>query len=272
MIDCKAYASEILNGIKDRVSKGETYGNLAVISVGYNPASESYMKGKKKDCEYVGFGFHHFSFTEQVTTEYLVQFVRDLTVQNKFMYENGKPLTGVILQLPVPKHINAEEVVRAIPRSLDVDGFKPESDFNPCTPEAVMYILRKELGDFTGKSVLLIGRGQLVGKPLLQMLIDADMTVIQAHSKSKPEDIKMFGFYCDAVISAIGKPWKYEIDFCTDKGVIIDCGISRGADGKLHGDIYPNCCDRQTPVPNGVGLMTRAMLVQHCEKVVLDNG
>lgn len=251
MIDCKAMADEILDSITG-------HGGLAVISVGTDPASLSYVKGKQKDCERVGFGFRHFAFNWSATQGEILSVIWDLN--------NDPDVTGIIVQLPLPGWFDTDLLYNAIVPEKDVDGFRPDSPFKPCTPEGIVYILEHEMGDLTGKHALIIGRGKLVGKPLMQMLLDKNMTVSIAHSKTTEHDIEMLGTNADTIIVATGKPNHFAFDLIHSECVVIDCGIHRMANGKLCGDVKRAFSDRITPVPGGVGLLTRAMLMKHTER------
>ena len=161
------------------------------------------------------------------------------------------------------------KAVNAVQINKDVDGFKPNSPFIPCTPEAIMYVLDKEVGDLSGKKVLLIGKGKLVGKPLIDLLLESGCTVTVAHSKTECLD-RLLKDYHDAVITAVGKPKLVDLNI-VNADVVIDAGISRDENGKLCGDCYNFDPDdgsmRVTTVPGGIGLMTRAMLMKHMGKV-----
>lgn len=250
MIDCKAYADEILNSITG-------YGHLVVISVGYDPASESYIKGKRKDCERVGFGFRCYHFVEGVEQGEIVSTIRTL---------NDDPdVTGIIVQLPLPAGYDADEITRCIAPEKDVDGFRADSPYKPCTPEGIVYLLKRELGELTGKHAVVVGRGKLVGKPLAKMLLDENMTVSVCHSKTSKRDLGDLVESADAVIVAIGKAraiqlmvWRY--------AVVVDCGVNRDERGTLCGDVEYCSTNRYTPVPGGVGLLTRAVLMKHVER------
>ena len=251
MVDCKRYADEILNSITG-------YGHLAVVSVGDNPASMSYIKGKQKDCERVGFEFKHYHFPDTATEDEILSLID---------YLNGnREVTGIIVQLPLPDGLDADTICNHVAREKDVDGFRPDSPFKPCTPEGVVHILHKELGDLTGKIALIIGRGKLVGRPLKQMLLDEDMTVIVCHSKTPKHDITVLSQYADAVVVAVGKPKAIDLMWVRGNAVIVDCGVNRDSNGKLCGDVKQSFSLRVTPVPGGVGLLTRAMLMKHVER------
>lgn len=253
MINIKEYADEILDNI-------DGYGKLVVISVGENAASESYIKGKKKDCERVGFECLHIKFDENVPQHMIASVIET--------YNYDDSVTGIIVQLPLPEKYNSEYLTNLIIPEKDVDGFRADSKFSPCTPEGVLYVLHKELGDLTGKEITLIGRGQLVGKPLINMLLAENATLTVCHSHTS--DIIIHTINADATIVATGHPHTL-----TDKNtlfpeysILIDCGVNRDENGKLCGDCDPNLVDKQTPVPGGMGLMTRAMLMKHVERKI----
>ena len=251
MIDCKRYADEILDSITGN-------GHLAVISVGEDPASMAYIRGKKKDCERVGFGFSHYPFPDDTNIESVLYTIK--------LLNDNPDVTGIIVQLPLPDHLDAEAICNCVAREKDVDGFRPDSPFAPCTPEGVVYILKKELGHLKGRHAVIIGRGKLVGKPLQKMLLDENMTVSICHSKSSKGDIYSLTCFADAVIVAVGKANEMGFGFLREDCVVIDCGVNRDENGKLCGDVGYCNSERRTPVPGGVGLMTRAILMQHVER------
>lgn len=248
MIGCKQYADEILDSITG-------YGHLAVISVGEDPASMAYIRGKKRDCERVGFGFSHYPFPDDTNMESVLYTIK--------LLNDNPDVTGIIVQLPLPDHLDAEAICNCVAREKDVDGFRPDSPFKPCTPEGVVHILKQELGDLAGRCAVIIGRGKLVGKPLQKMLLDENMTVSICHSKSRKEDIYSLTINADAVIVAVGKANELGFGFLREDCVVIDCGVNRDENGKLCGDVGYCNSERRTPVPGGVGLMTRAMLMKH---------
>ena len=254
MIDCKKYADEILDSVKG-------HGHLAVVSIGDDPASQVYIRGKKKDCERVGFGFSHYAFKDGAIQDDIANCIHSLNLNPE--------ITGIILQLPVPESYEAEWLASLIYPSKDVDGLSEISEFKPCTPEGILYLLRKELGDLTGRHALVIGRGKLVGKPLAKMLLDENLTVTVAHSKTPLHDIYKLLDTADAIIVAAGVPQHFSFERIRYANtVIVDCGIHRGKDGKLCGDVAFADTDNITPVPGGVGLLTRAMLIKHVERNV----
>lgn len=253
-IDCKAYAQEILDEVKAVQNKKELY----ILTMGDNPASESYVKGKIKDCEYCGIPYSHIKCNTEMSLD------KHIAASNMFKY-----VGGIIVQLPLPDDVNEDKYIYRIEAKKDVDGFLPDSKFNPCTPEGIMYVLEKELGDLTGKKALVIGRGKLVGTPITTMLIDADCTVTVAHSKTK--NLKELLATNEIIISAVGKPNTVDLKQCCLAEIVVDVGINRDENGKLCGDCFnfdPHGMNiKVTPVPGGIGLMTRAMLMKHMSEV-----
>jgi methylenetetrahydrofolate dehydrogenase (NADP+)/methenyltetrahydrofolate cyclohydrolase len=256
-IDCKKYAQEILDTVKAIPDKKK----LVIISVGNNPASESYVKGKIKDCEYCGIPYEVVKLDETM----LSPIISSITTRN-WKRDTG----GIIVQLPLPDRFKEYEdfIVNQVQIDKDVDGFRQDSPFKPCTPEGIMYLLRKELGDLTGKNVLVIGRGKLVGEPIAKMLLDANCTVTVAHSKTK--DLHLHLRRASVIISAVGKPNVIDLKSCWSAEMVVDVGVNRDANGKLVGDCYnfdqsflANLDMKVTPVPGGIGLLTRAMLMAH---------
>lgn len=250
-INCQKYAQEILDEVKAIPNKKK----LIIFTAGDNPASASYVKGKIKDCEYCGVPYEHIKVQTQDELATLIK--------RKCM----TPTTGgIIIQLPLPDGWDEEYFTNLVPPILDVDGFVKGSHFKPCTPEGIIYLLKKELGDLTGKTALVIGRGKLVGEPVAKMLIDANCTVTVAHSKTK--DLHgLLGLYHDIVIAAVGKPKFIDLKWCS-ANIVIDVGVNRNENGKLCGDCYNFDPDddndmKITPVPGGIGLLTRAMLMKH---------
>ena len=257
-IDCKKYAQDILDAVKALPNKKM----LVILTAGDNPTSASYVKGKIKDCQYCGIPYEHIKVTTKDDLRWQI-------AQKKVDPAVG----GIIIQLPLPKGWDEEFFTNLVPPHLDVDGFVAGSHFKPCTPEGIMYLLRKEVGELEGMNALVIGRGKLVGKPLSKMLLDANCTVTVAHSKTK----NIWG-HCsgaDIIVTAAGVPSTINLGSCYFADIVIDAGVNTGPDGKLCGDcwgfeddevIYP----KVTPVPGGVGLMTRAMLMAHVAGLEVD--
>lgn len=255
-INCKAYAQEILDKVKATKNKKE----LWIITVGDNAASESYVKGKIKDCIYCGIPYVHIKLPDDKSSK------KELEACIRTANEYDL-VGGVIIQLPLPTTFNEEYFTSLVSKEKDVDGFVHDSRFDPCTSEGIMYVLHKELGDLTGMNAVVIGRGKLVGKPVAQMLVDADCTVTILHTKTSQEAFRDAIRNADIIISAVGKPNFLDLMCCRAK-VVIDVGINRNKEGKLCGDCYNFSSDsysdtRVTPTPGGIGLMTRAMLMRH---------
>ena len=255
-IDCEKYASEILNRAKNTTFTK----SFAIVSVGANPASQSYIKGKIKDCEYCGIPYVHKHV--DLNTEPYPDLALEGTLRSLAL---DKSVGSIILQLPLPLGWNEDYFLSFIPPEKDVDGFAYNSPFNPCTPEAIIYLLKKELGNLEGLNILIVGRGKLVGRPLFDLLLKENCTVTMSHSKSKK--VELYRDHYDAIIVAAGSPKLLDLMSCKNGMVVIDAGVNR-VDGKLCGDCYAfddklNPDLRVTPVPKGLGLMTRAMLVKH---------
>lgn len=254
-IDCKKYATEILDEVKAIPNKK----SLVILTVGDDPASQSYVKGKMKDCEYCGIPYEH------------IKCIDDTLMWNIYKSNIDPNVGGIIVQLPLPNGMDEKFYTDQVIITKDVDGFKENSPFKPCTPEGIMYILEKEIGDLTGKKALIVGRGKLVGEPIAKMLLDKDCTVTIAHSKTK--DLYTELQNADIIISAVGQPNTVNLGACWKADIVIDVGVSRDKNGKLCGD----CCNfidtgdgmKVTSVPGGIGLMTRAMLMKHVGTVSL---
>lgn len=252
LINCKQYAQEILDEVKNTPYKKI----LMILTMANDHASESYIRGKINDCIYCGIPFMPIIVEHD---KYLAEFINE---------GNSDPnVAGIIVQLPLPEGVDETPYIMSVTPSKDVDGFTPNSPFKPCTPEGIMYVLNKET-TLVGKRVLVIGRGKLVGRPLVPMLLDADCTVTIAHSKTTNLDALME--QNDIIISAVGKPKFIDLKKCKAE-IVIDVGVNRDENGKLCGDCY-NFEDtglgmKVTSVPGGIGLMTRAMLMRHVARV-----
>lgn len=257
IINCKEKAQQIKDKIKEEVSKiNGKKPKLTIVQVGNIEASNRYVRNKIKDCEEVGIKANLVKFDENITTEDLVEEL----IKEQHCYG----CDGIIVQLPLPKHIDKEKILKTIDDDKDVDGFKKLSPFIPCTPKGIMKIFEMENIDLKGKDVLIINRSNIVGKPLINLLLDKDATVTIAHSKTKYiEDLVKRN---EIVITAVG-----QADFINKNNInrytetVIDVGINFNEDGKLCGDVAKGMEEYfdVTPVPGGVGLMTRAMLLEN---------
>lgn len=268
MMDCKRIANDIKDDCKKRLSALHNIGcYLTIIQVEGDEASNAYTKGKKRDCEEIGLGCKHILLPNDSCFGNVASEID----KAKLDYH----CVGIILQLPLPEHLKKyeEKLISRIPCNKDVDGFNELSEFAPCTPAGIIHIIKKQFGVIEGLTVAVIGRGQLVGKPLVKMLLKENATVIQCHSKTPKNIIEHIcsNNLIDVIVTATGVPNTLTADMIKTscKTLIIDAGISRDSNGKLCGD-----CDKQmydvvpniTTVPNGVGLLTRAMLMQNCVK------
>lgn len=256
-IDCVSYAQEILDEVKAVPNKGK----LVIITVGHDSASEVYVRGKMKDCEYCGIPVEHIQIEDNPSA--------DIELLWTIRENNGNPdVAGIIVQLPLPKGLQDWDYCKEIVPWKDVDGLGSDQYFKPCTPKGIVHLLKKELGDLTGKNVLVIGRSNLVGKPLAKMLLDEDCTVTVAHSKTNPDNLREYMETADIVVSAVGKAKAFDLERCLRAAVVIDVGINRDENNCLCGDFYGFDEDvwddlEVTPVPKGVGLLTRAMLMKN---------
>lgn len=259
MISCVEYADRMKAELKTSINKLDIKPSLLIIQVGDNPASNSYIKGKIKDCEEVGIDYRHINFMDSTSEIELIEYIE--------VCNHDKSINGIIVQLPLPDHIDADKVANAISREKDVDGFRVDSCFKPCTPLGVINWLEYNNYKFEGKDATVIGRSNIVGKPLVNMLIDKGATVTCCNSKTG--DLTHHTEYADLVISAVGKPKFLDAHNFYYAEVIVDVGINRDENGKLCGDIdresvigeYPDTY--VTPVPKGVGLLTRVTLIKN---------
>lgn len=272
ILDGKELAKKVREGVKEQVDKLKNKGinpKLAVVMVGNDSASAVYVKNKSNACRKAGIEFEEFLLPEETTEEELINLIKKL---NK-----DKNVHGILLQSPVPKHINIDRAFDTISPEKDVDGFNAVNVGNltigrdclvSCTPYGVMRLLEEYNIDVSGKRAVVIGRSNIVGKPMLQCLLSKDATVTICHSKTK--DLSEVVSEADIVISAIGKPNFVTGNMIKDGAVVIDVGINRMEDGSLCGDVKFDEAESKasfiTPVPGGVGPMTVAMLVENVVK------
>lgn len=263
-ISCKEYAANLKEELKELCEKSQRQRCLTVIQIGNDAASNSYVNGKRKDCEYVGIKFNHVHIKdyENLDEPDLCQIIKEL--------DNSNEVDGIIIQLPIPDKYNVKTLQQFISPEKDVDGFRKDSLYNQCTPQGIMDWLEANDIDLRGKLVTVLGRSEIVGKPLVNMLIDKGATVINCNSKTQKDYMGSFMAMSDIVVSAIGKPKNFDYTWFDDETIIIDVGINRDEDGKLCGDIDKEDVDDffcelcyVTPVPGGVGLLTRVTLLKN---------
>jgi methylenetetrahydrofolate dehydrogenase (NADP+)/methenyltetrahydrofolate cyclohydrolase len=256
IIDCKSIAQDIKNKIKNIIAEADYAPVLYIYQVGDNPASNAYIRGKLRDCEEVGIEAELIKLPEDITEDEL---------NNKILEDyNWEDVDGIIVQLPLPKHINPENIY--IPDAVDVDGFNSTSKFQPCTPLGVMKIFDSIGYDLDGKNVLVCGQSDIVGRPLVNMLIKRHCNVISVNSTGSAMKATAIGFgIVNVIISAVGKRDFISTFDLFDTDVCIDVGINYDENGRQHGDctddVYKMEDIKVTPRIGGVGLMTRAMLL-----------
>lgn len=274
LIDGKKISCEIKDEVKLKVQKLNEKGVqvcLAVIQVGNNPASTVYVNNKKKACEYVGIKSISHELPEDTTEAELLSLIDRLN-------KDGE-VNGILVQLPLPAHIDEDKVIERISPKKDVDGFHPmnvgalsigKKGFISCTPYGIIQLLKRSGIDIEGKNCVIVGRSNIVGKPMSMLLLRENGTVTIVHSRTK--NMKEITKQADILVVAIGKPKFITADYVKEGAVIIDVGINRNQDGKLCGDVdFDHVLDHVsaiTPVPGGVGPMTIAMLMNNCLEAV----
>ena len=270
IIDGKVISAAIKEELKVKVDELKAKGIsicLAVIQVGNDSASSVYVGNKKKACAYIGIDSLAYELPEETTQDELLKLIGELNAKEE--------VNGILVQLPLPKHIDEDEVIRAIDPKKDVDGFHPQSvgalcigqpGFVSCTPAGIIQLLKRSGIEIAGKECVVIGRSNIVGKPMALLLLRENGTVTVTHSKTK--DLKEVAKRADILIVAIGKPKMITKEYVKEGAVVIDVGIHRNENNKLCGDVdYDNVapiCSAITPVPGGVGPMTIAMLMYNC--------
>ncbi|MCQ2425328.1 MAG: bifunctional methylenetetrahydrofolate dehydrogenase/methenyltetrahydrofolate cyclohydrolase FolD [Lachnospiraceae bacterium] len=269
LIDGKAISAAIRAELKEKVAGMEKRPGLAVILVGDDPASAVYVRNKKKACEEVGIYSEVYTLPAETSQSDLNGLIDAL---------NDNPaINGILVQLPLPKHLNEREVTLRISPEKDVDAFHPYNvgliteghpRFLPCTPAGIMELIRRSGIDPAGKRAVVIGRSNIVGKPMALLLLAANATVTVCHSKTA--DLPAVTREADILVSAVGKAGFVTADMVKEGAVVIDVGMNRDADGKLCGDVdFPSVAPKSsfiTPVPGGVGPMTITMLLSNTIK------
>lgn len=257
ILNGKALAESIKGDARKIVTEHNLSPYLVIISVGDDSASKVYVRNKIRACEQIGIKYEHVVLPEETTERELLSRIR--------VYNMNHFIHGIIVQLPLPKHINPDRVTDAIWRSKDVDGFGQKSLFRPCTPEGIIRLLDHYLIPIEGKNVVILGRSNIVGRPLARMMLDRNANVTVLHSKTGDGDRHDFLEKADIIVSAVGKP-NVVVPNDIYKATIVDVGINRDQNGKLCGDVHPLAYEfshAYTPVPGGVGPMTVAMLMEH---------
>ncbi len=272
ILDGKKLAKDMRLSLKDEVEKladdGVTPG-LAVILVGDDPASQVYVASKEKACKQLGIDSHMYRLSQYISQNELIELIDELNGDNS--------IDGILVQLPLPNHIDENAIIEAIRPDKDVDGFHPQNvgrlcggreAFVPCTPLGVMHMLKETGVKLSGLNAVVVGRSNIVGKPMGTLLLSQNCTVTTCHSRTK--DLKNHLQNADIVVAAVGNPKFITADMIKDGAIVIDVGINRLDDGSLCGDVdFDACCEKAsyiTPVPGGVGPMTIAMLMHNTVK------
>ena len=252
----KEYVSFRKEEIKNIVLNMDKKPSIAIVQVNEDAGSNAYVKGKLKDAAELGVQADLIKLPLDTTEEELLKVIDELN--------NDKIHDGFIVQMPLPKQINEDRIKLAVSPKKDVDGFHPLSDLSPCTPKGIMNYLHHEDVQILGKNAVVIGRSNIVGKPMAKLLLKESANVTVLHSKTTPEDMARYIANADIIVVAIGKKHFLDNRFqYKESAAIIDVGISRDEDG-LHGDALPNLPVKlQTPVPGGVGLLTRLALYEN---------
>lgn len=275
LIDGKAISAQIQEELKEKVSVLRDKGveiTLAVIQVGSDPASCVYVRNKKKTCENIGIRSLAYELPVETTEKQLLELIEEL---------NNRPdVNGILVQLPLPEQIDEAMVIQKVVPEKDVDGFhlsnvgalcSGRNGFVPCTPAGIIQLLKRSGIEIAGKECVVVGRSNIVGKPMALLLLRENGTVTVAHSKT--EDLKAVTRRADILIVAVGKPKMITREYIKEGAVVIDVGIHRNEQNKLCGDVdfadVEPVCKAITPVPGGVGPMTIAMLMNNCVESVL---
>lgn len=270
LIDGKRISQEIKDELKEKVASYKAEGKeiaLAVIQVGNDPASSVYVRNKKRACEYIGIRSLSYELPEETTEEELLALIDKLNGDDS--------VNGILVQLPVPKHIDDNKIIQAISPKKDVDGFHEQNvgalnvgskGFVSCTPAGVIQLLKRSSIEIEGKECVVLGRSNIVGKPMAALLLRENGTVTICHSKTK--NLREVAKRADILVAAIGKPMMIDATYVKEGATVIDVGIHRDENNKLCGDVdfasVEPVAGAITPVPGGVGPMTIAMLMYNC--------
>lgn len=272
ILDGKQLAQQIRTELKQKIALTQASPELAVIIVGNDPASEIYVRSKEKACQEVGIKVETFRLTSDISAEELNELID--------LLNNSSAVNGILVQLPLPRHLNPQKILTRIKPEKDVDGFHPlntgliiqkqPSAFIPCTPKGILRLIHTVKQDLSGLNAVVIGRSQVVGLPVSHLLLNENCTVTIAHSKTK--NLSEICKKADILIASVGKPEFVTEDFIKPEAIIIDVGINRTNDG-IKGDVkYDEASEKAsyiTPVPGGVGPMTIAMLLENTYEAFL---
>lgn len=278
IIDGKKISTELKEELKREVAEWKKKGReaaLAVIQVGNDPASSVYVRNKKRACEYIGIGSLNYELPEETTEAELLKLIAELNAK--------KEVSGILVQLPLPKHMDEDKVIHAIDPAKDVDGFHPQNvgalvigqkGFVSCTPAGIIELLKRSGIEIDGKHCVVVGRSNIVGKPMALLMLRENATVTITHSHTK--NLKEICKQADILIVAIGKNRFITADYVKKGAVVIDVGIHRDENNKLSGDVkfdeVEPLASAITPVPGGVGPMTIAMLMNNCVETMRHDG
>lgn len=274
IIDGKKISQEIKDELKAQVADLKAQGiegALAVIQVGADPASSVYVRNKKHACEYIGIRSESYELPEETTEAELLALIERLNVDAS--------VNGILCQLPVPAHMDENKIIRTIAPEKDVDGFHTQNvgalmvgqqGFVSCTPAGVIQLLKRSGIEIEGKHCVVVGRSNIVGKPMAMLMLRENATVTVCHSRTK--NLPAICRQADILIVAVGRPKMITVDYVREGAVVIDVGIHRQEDGKLCGDVDYDAvaplASAITPVPGGVGPMTIAMLMNNCVEAI----
>ena len=256
----KEYIKTRKEELKKEIASMEVVPNFVIVQLNEDDASNAYVRGKLKDAAELGINARLIKLDISTSEEELLKLIDKLN--------NDKTVDGFIVQMPLPKQINEETIKLAISPDKDVDGFHPLSKLNPCTPQGIMNYLKHEGVEFLGKNAVVIGRSNIVGKPMAKLLLKESCNVTVLHSKTSFEDMYRYLENADIVVVAVGRKFLIDDKFkFKPSAILVDVGINRDENG-LHGDILPDRPVKfQTPVPGGVGLLTRLALMENVLKI-----
>ena len=254
-MEIKAYVKERKEELKSIMGSLEIKPHLVIIQVNEDEGSNAYVRGKIKDLTFVNMRHTFIKLPLDTKMEDLVSVIEK--------YNADEDVDGILVQMPLPKQIDEEEIKRTISPFKDVDGFHPDSQYAPCTPKGILDYLKYCKVDFVGKNALVVGRSNIVGKPMAKLLLKEHCNVTIVHSRTSQEDLAFYAKHADIIVVAVGKKYIFNLRDLKPTAALVDVGINR-VDGHLYGDCEPDLpVALQTPVPGGVGLLTRLTLLEN---------